>query len=222
MSIQVQNLKKNFPLTGSQKQVEILKDINFNLKSGETLAIIGHSGSGKSTLLSLLAGLDMPSSGEVVIDGTSLQNLNQKELTRFRAKHIGIIFQQFHLMPHLNALENVSLPLDLLKADSSTLAASNALQQVGLDHRIDHFPSQLSGGENQRVAIARALVTNPDLLLADEPTGNLDFDTGVQISDLMFNLVEKNRSTLILVTHNVDLAQRCDRVLSLSKGELIS
>ncbi len=221
MILEVSNLYKNFETAAGTETVEVLKDLNMSMEAGETVAILGQSGSGKSTLLTLLAGLDNPSSGEILLNEQNMQSLNEEELSKFRALNIGIIFQQFHLMSHLTALENVSLPLDLFKDDASTDKAKEALEQVGLGHRIDHFPHQLSGGECQRVAIARAMVVRPSILLADEPTGNLDNSTGELISDMIFDLVSKHNMTLLFVTHNEELALRCGRQLRLQGGKFI-
>jgi putative ABC transport system ATP-binding protein len=221
MILDVSNLYKSFETAAGTETVDVLKDLNMSMEAGETVAILGQSGSGKSTLLTLLAGLDSPSSGEILLNEQNMQSLSEEELSKFRALNIGIIFQQFHLMSHLTALENVSLPLDLFKDDDSTAKAKEALEQVGLAHRIDHFPHQLSGGECQRVAIARAMVVRPSILLADEPTGNLDNSTGALISDMIFDLVSKHNMTLLFVTHNEQLALRCGRQLRLQGGKFI-
>ncbi|MBN4054024.1 ABC transporter ATP-binding protein [Haliea sp. AH-315-K21] len=221
MILEVKNLYKNFETVAGSEPIEVLKDLNMGMEVGESVAILGQSGSGKSTLLTLLAGLDSPSSGEILLNEQDMQQLNEEELSKFRAQNIGIIFQQFHLMSHLTALENVSLPLDLFKDKASIEKAQEALEQVGLGHRMDHFPYQLSGGECQRVAIARAMVVRPSILLADEPTGNLDSATGEHISDMIFELVEKHKMTLLFVTHNEKLALRCGRQLRLQGGKFI-
>lgn len=221
MILNVKNLYKRFETAASPEPIEVLKDLNLSMQAGETVAILGQSGSGKSTLLSLLAGLDSPSSGEILLNGQDMAKLNEEALSKFRAQNIGIIFQQFHLMSHLTALENVSLPLDLFKDRQATEKAREALEQVGLSHRIDHFPHQLSGGECQRVAIARAMVVRPAILLADEPTGNLDNATGEHISDMIFNLVAEHKMTLVFVTHNEALALRCARQQRLQDGKFI-
>lgn len=221
MILEVNNLHKNFETAGGSETIEVLKDLNMSMEAGESVAILGQSGSGKSTLLTLLAGLDNPSSGSILLNQQNMQTLSEEELSKFRALNIGIIFQQFHLMSHLTALENVSLPLDLFKDKSSTEKAKEALEQVGLSHRIDHFPHQLSGGECQRVAIARAMVVRPSILLADEPTGNLDNATGEHISDMIFDLVKQHNMTLLFVTHNEELALRCERQLRLQGGKFI-
>lgn len=216
--IDVKDLKKSYLQNG--RSVDVLKGITFSLAKGDTVSICGQSGSGKSTFLSLLAGLDQPTSGDVSINGSSITLMTEQQLAQFRARSLGIVFQHFHLMGHLTALENVSLPLEIQKIPFALQRAKEALEQVGLGHRLTHLPAELSGGECQRVAIARAIVTKPELLLADEPSGNLDQDTGLQIMDLLFDLVEKSHMTMILVTHNLDIARRCKRILTLSKGAL--
>lgn len=221
MILEVSSLHKSFETAAGSESVEVLKDLNMSMEAGETVAILGQSGSGKSTLLTLLAGLDNPSSGDILLNEQNMQSLSEEELSTFRAQNIGIIFQQFHLMSHLTALENVSLPLDLFKDKDSIAKAQEALEQVGLGHRVDHFPYQLSGGECQRVAIARAMVVRPSILLADEPTGNLDNATGEHISDMIFDLVERHKMTLLFVTHNEQLALRCGRQLRLQGGKFI-
>jgi putative ABC transport system ATP-binding protein len=221
MILEINKLCKTFPGAGHLESVEVLKDLNLQMEAGETLAILGQSGSGKSTLLTLLAGLDGPSAGSIVLNGQDMQQLSEEQLSKFRAQNIGIIFQQFHLMSHLTALENVSLPLDLCKDKHSLSKAREALAQVGLDKRRDHFPHQLSGGECQRVAIARAMVVRPAILLADEPTGNLDNTTGAYVTDMIFNLVKEHTMTLLFVTHNELLAKRCSREQRLQNGRFI-
>ena len=204
---------------GTQK-IEVLYGLNLDIKSSEAVAILGQSGTGKSTLLSLLAGLDVPDFGTISVNKQDLSKLSQDKLSQFRAKNLGVIFQQYHLMSNLTALENVGIPLELQKVDDFQTAALEALKMVGLSHRISHFPSQLSGGECQRVAIARAIVGKPKLILADEPSGNLDDKTGKEVMDLLFKLCKEREQTLILVTHNHDLAQNCDRTLVLKDGKL--
>ncbi|WP_132320908.1 ABC transporter ATP-binding protein [Pseudobacteriovorax antillogorgiicola] len=203
-----------------QNEIEILKGLDLDVVQGQTVAIIGQSGSGKSTLLSLIAGLDTPSSGDVKINEQNINELDEKSLTRFRGANIGIVFQQFHLMSHLTALDNVRLPLDILGQDNAVEKARDALKLVKLDHREDHLPQQMSGGENQRVAIARSFVVNPKLLLADEPSGSLDQETGKVIMDLLFHAVNERQMTMVLVTHNQDLAKRCDHIWELKQGQL--
>ncbi len=220
MILQISELYKTFQ-TASLPPVEVLKNLNLEMEAGETLAILGQSGSGKSTLLTLLAGLDSPSSGSIILNGQNMDELDEESLSKFRALNIGIIFQQFHLMSHLTAMENVSLPLDLFQDADATEKARQALDHVGLSKRMDHFPHQLSGGECQRVAIARAMVVRPSILLADEPTGNLDSATGDHVSDMIFDLVEKHNMTLLFVTHNEELAMRCARQQRLQDGRFI-
>ncbi len=199
----------------------ILADVSLSVRAGETLAIVGASGAGKSTLLALLAGLDSPSTGHVSIAGVDLTQLDEDGRAALRGKQVGFVFQSFHLIPSLTAIENVMLPLELSgKRDARQLAAV-ALEQVGLSPRIAHYPKQLSGGEQQRVAIARAFVTHPAVLFADEPTGNLDTATGQRITDLLFELNRSTGSTLILVTHDRTLAGRCGRILELDAGHAV-
>jgi putative ABC transport system ATP-binding protein len=198
----------------------ILQDISFTVMSGETVAIVGASGSGKSTLLGLLAGLDAPTAGEVRLDGVSLTALDEDALARLRGKMLGFVFQSFQLLASLTALENVMLPLELAGFSGSTATAREWLVRVGLDHRLKHYPKHLSGGEQQRVALARAFAPNPRLVLADEPTGNLDAATGQQIIDMMFELNAKQGTTLILVTHDEAIAARCGRILRIQSGRL--
>ncbi|MCC7405417.1 MAG: ABC transporter ATP-binding protein [Bdellovibrionales bacterium] len=214
--LDVSHLSKSY--TQGSLRVEALADVSFSLKSGETLAVVGPSGSGKTTLLSLLAGLESATNGKVAVNGQNLFSLSEHELGLFRSQQIGIVFQQFHLMPHLSALENVSLPLEIQGDAQALTKATEALKAVGLDHRQNHLPRELSGGECQRVAIARAIVVRPKLLLADEPSGNLDADTGSTVMDLIFQLVKSNGMSLVLVTHNQDLAARCDRQILLRGG----
>ncbi len=192
------------------------------MKSGETAAIVGPSGAGKSTLLALLAGLDEPTSGQVWIGGTELTALDEDGRASIRNQQVGFVFQSFHLLPAFTALENVLLPLELGGTAGATESARKALEQVGLTHRLRHYPRQLSGGEKQRVAIARAFVTRPALLFADEPTGNLDNKTGQHIMDLLFKLNARHNTTLVLVTHDVSAAKRCIRVIELSAGKIIN
>lgn len=198
----------------------VLQGIDLHLAPGETLAVTGPSGSGKSTLLALLGGLDRPDSGSISIDGCDITSMNEGELTDFRGRRIGIVFQQFHLMPHLSAEENIRLPLEINHGTDITPRVDAILQKTGLVDRKDHLPGQLSGGECQRVAIARALVIQPDILLADEPTGNLDSDTGNAISDLLFQLVDEFGMTMVVVTHNPALAERCRRRVNIFRGKL--
>jgi putative ABC transport system ATP-binding protein len=201
-------------------RVHILKGISLGVERGEAVGLIGPSGSGKSTLLMTIAGLEQPDSGSVVIDGTDLSRLDEDALARFRGRRIGIVFQSFHLVPTMTALENVSLPLELAGEDDAFARAEAELAAVGLGERLHHYPAQLSGGEQQRVAIARALVPNPAILVADEPTGNLDESTGSSIVDLLFALRAERGATLVLVTHDLSLARRCDRVIRLRSGRI--
>lgn len=219
MILEINCLYKSFPQVG-QGSIEVLKNLNLEVDEGETVAVVGQSGSGKSTLLSLLAGLDRQTSGSLRLREKEISEMSEVKLTKFRAENIGIIFQQFYLMPHLTALENVSLPLEMFGLKDSQKRAKDALNSVGLSERENHFPHQLSGGESQRVAIARAVVIRPAILLADEPTGNLDNITGVQVADLLFDLVETTRMTLLLVTHNMELAKRCSKQLTLHSGSI--
>lgn len=200
--------------------ITVLQDLDFAISPGEKVAILGPSGSGKSTLLSLLSGLDRPTQGTVMLLDQDLGKLTEKHLTRLRAKTLGIVFQQFHLMSHLTAQENVALPLRILRAPSPYPRAQKALEQVGLGARLNHFPHQMSGGECQRTAIARAIVTEPSLILADEPSGNLDSQTGETVMKILFDVVSQTKSTLVLVTHNEALSQWCSRRLLLKEGKL--
>ncbi|CCK80824.1 ABC transporter ATP-binding protein [Desulfobacula toluolica] len=219
MILELENICKSFhqPRSGA---IEVLKKVSFTLGTGETNAVTGESGSGKTTLLSLIAGLDSPDHGRILLEGEDLCVMKEDRLSRYRAMKIGIIFQQFHLMPHLSARENISLPLEILKQQQITERVDVMLEKVGLQDRQHHLPGQLSGGECQRVAIARALIIKPALLLADEPTGNLDIKTGDKIAGLLFDLVEKENKTMIMVTHNSDLAGQCQKIRKLEQGRL--
>lgn len=200
----------------------ILDAVSFDVAAGATIAIVGASGSGKTTLLGLLAGLDQPTSGDVVIDGVALSMLDQDGCAAMRQRLLGFVFQSFQLLPALTALENVMLPLELAGANDATERARSWLARVGLARRTTHYPRQLSGGEQQRVAIARAFAGEPKILMADEPTGNLDGTTGVEIADLMFRLNREHGTTLLLVTHDAGLASRCERRISLAFGRLVA
>lgn len=202
--------------------LKILQQISFAVMSGETVAIVGASGSGKSTLLGLLAGLDVASAGEIVLDGQPLSALDEDARAALRARGLGFVFQSFQLLPALTALENVMLPLELAGRSDAAAVARTWLQRVGLSERLHHYPKHLSGGEQQRVALARAFAPQPRLVLADEPTGNLDAATGAQVIDLMFELNAREGTTLILVTHDAALAARCQRVLQLQAGHLLA
>ncbi|WP_347989949.1 ABC transporter ATP-binding protein [Methylomonas sp. AM2-LC] len=208
-------------VTISEGTLHILSSVDIIIKSGESIAIIGESGSGKSTLLGLLAGLDTPSTGRVEINGQDLTQLDEDGRAILRSKFISFVFQSFHLLPGLTALENVMLPLELTGNTQAEAEARSYLQRVGLQHRLAHLPKQLSGGEQQRVALARAFVTRPAILFADEPTGNLDSKTGTNIIDLLFELNAEQQTTLILVTHDVKLAARCQRTIRLDSGTLV-
>jgi putative ABC transport system ATP-binding protein len=206
---------------GPDGRLTILEDVSFVLKRGDSLAIVGASGSGKTTLLGLLAGLDRPSSGAIVLAGETLDALDEEARARLRRRRVGFVFQNFHLLPALNAEENVMLPLELEGLADARERAGDALARVGLAARKHHYPSQLSGGEQQRVALARAFVHAPEILFADEPTGNLDQRTGTAVSDLLFALNREHGTTLVLVTHDVTLAARCARKLALSGGRIV-
>ena len=217
--IQVNGLSK--VVSTFEGELSILSDISFNVKHGESVAVVGTSGSGKSTLLSLLAGLDTASSGEVVLDGEPLHKLDEEARAALRAAKVGFVFQSFMLVQSLTALENVMLPAELAGEHDAKEQALALLEKVGLSHRIDHYPSQLSGGEQQRVAIARAFVGSPKILFADEPSANLDSKNGHMIESLLFDLNKQNGTTLILVTHDEALAQKCERIIQIEAGELV-
>jgi putative ABC transport system ATP-binding protein len=210
----------NLSLGSGAARVHILKDISLRVGSGEAIGLIGPSGSGKSTLLMVMAGLERPDSGEVVVNGTPFNALDEDALARFRGRQVGIVFQSFHLIPTMTALENVAVPLELAGNADAGRRAAQELQSVGLGDRLHHYPTQLSGGEQQRVALARALAPDPAILVADEPTGNLDETTGKQIVDLLFSKHSERGMTLVLVTHDSSLAQRCDRVIRLRSGRI--
>ena len=210
----------NMQLSAGNLPVQILQNISFDVPANQVLAIVGPSGSGKSTLLGLLAGLDRPSQGDIYIHGTNITSLSETEMAHFRRQYIGYVFQAFHLIPTLTALENVALPLELQGLPTGSKRAKTLLHAVGLDQRLHHYPVQLSGGEQQRVALARAFICQPPLLLADEPTGNLDSATGNLVIDLLWQLHEQHNSTLILVTHDMALAARAQRILTLQDGTI--
>ncbi|HZT89210.1 MAG TPA: ABC transporter ATP-binding protein [Stellaceae bacterium] len=201
--------------------VNILRGISLRVEAGEAVAVVGPSGSGKSTLMMVLAGLERPSAGRVGIAGHDLGGLGEDALARLRRRHIGIVFQSFHLIPTMTALENVAIALELAGRRDAFAAAEEGLRQVGLAHRLSHYPAQLSGGEQQRVAIARAFVTGPDLLLADEPTGNLDGATGRLVIDCLFEQHARHGASLVLITHDAALAERCDRQIRLADGIVV-
>lgn len=207
-------------LVGGAGPVNILRSVDLSIADGETISIVGPSGAGKTTLLMALSGLEKPTSGSIRVAGTDLTTVNEDGLARFRREHVGIVFQSFHLVPTMTALENVALPLEFAAADNPAEQAKTALEKTGLADRLNHFPGELSGGEQQRVALARAFVANPSLLLADEPTGNLDHETGRMVMDLLFSLQKEHGTTLVLVTHDKTLASRCNRSVHMLDGQL--
>jgi len=202
-------------------EVNILRGVNLFVGAGETVSVVGPSGSGKTSMLMVIAGLERATSGQVNVSGQALGSLNEDALALFRRDHVGIVFQSFHLVPTMSALENVAVPLELAGRRDAFDRAADGLAAVGLDHRLTHYPGQLSGGEQQRVALARAFSVQPHLLLADEPTGNLDGATGAHVIDLMFELAERNGTTLLLITHDVGLAERCSRTVHMADGEIV-
>jgi putative ABC transport system ATP-binding protein len=208
-------------VTSPEGELTILDDVSLSIGRGESAAIVGPSGAGKSTLLALLAGLDNPTTGQVWLNGIDIFSLDEDGRAALRNREVGFVFQSFHLLPSLTAFENVLLPLELCGAENAAATARAALVRVGLEPRLRHYPKQLSGGEKQRVAIARAFVGPPSLLFADEPTGNLDNRTGAMILDLLFELNAAARTTLVLVTHDLDAAGRCDRLLEMASGRLV-
>jgi putative ABC transport system ATP-binding protein len=216
--LELKSLKKTYQ-QGDEK-IEIYNDLNFSLKEGEQVAIMGKSGAGKSTFLSLVSGIIKADSGDIVLNNISYNDLQENELNDFRASNIGFIFQNFHLVSYLNALENVMLPAKVCGISNPKEKAIELLKAVGLEHRLNHIPSQLSGGEKQRVAIARALIHNPKIILADEPSGNLDEETGIAVMDKLFELIKQNNTTLILVTHSKEVAARCEKTYQLAHGVL--
>lgn len=205
-------------LASQAGHVNILRGIDLEINQGETVAIVGPSGSGKSSLMMVIAGLERATSGKIEIGGQDVSGFNEDQFALFRRDQIGIVFQDFHLVPTMSALENVSIPLEFANVVNPFKVAREQLEAVGLGHRLDHYPSQLSGGEQQRVALARACATNPALLLADEPTGNLDGDTGQKIMDLLLNRPQAQDSTLMLITHDPKLAEKCDRIIKVKDG----
>jgi putative ABC transport system ATP-binding protein len=212
----------NLSLGRGAARVHILKDIDLHIGQGEAIGLVGPSGSGKSTLLMVTAGLERADTGSVMVAGEALSTLSEDALARFRGRHVGIVFQSFHLIPTMTALENVALPLEFAGHGDAFALAEAALVRVGLAHRVGHYPAQLSGGEQQRVAVARAFVGRPRLLLADEPTGNLDGTTGKQVMDLLFELARAEDTTLLLITHDMELAARCDRILRIADGVVVA
>jgi len=212
--------KADLTLGTAAASVHVLKSIDLTIGQGESVGIVGPSGSGKSTLLMVLAGLEQLDSGEIFINGSALHNLGEDALADFRGRNVGIVFQSFHLIANMTALENVAVPLELANVRNPFEIAAKELQAVGLGERLNHYPGQLSGGEQQRVAIARALAPAPAVLIADEPTGNLDTETGRQIADLLFSKQAERGTTLVLVTHDVSLAARCSRQIRVRSGEI--
>ena len=219
-SILIENV--SLSLDGNAGIVDILKDISIDIQEGESIGIVGPSGSGKSSLLMLMGGLERISNGTINLLGQNLSEMNENTLASFRRSNVGIIFQSFHLIPTMTALENVAVPLELNGNKDAFGLAEDALVKVGLGDRLSHFPSQLSGGEQQRTALARAVIANPKILLADEPTGNLDHDNGKIVADYLFELHTENKATLVLVTHDLELAERCERKIKISDGEIFT
>jgi len=217
--IAIKELSMSYPHEAGS--LEVLSDVSMDITDGETVAIVGPSGSGKTTLLILLAGLEAPAAGSINIDGEDITGLDADALADLRRDKLGIVFQSFHLVPSLTALGNVSLPIEIAGGDHARDRAHQLLDRVGLAEREHHYPSQLSGGEQQRVAIARALAHSPNVLLADEPTGNLDVNTGARIIEMLFELNAETGSTMVLVTHDTEIARRCQRVFHLDNGRLI-
>jgi putative ABC transport system ATP-binding protein len=217
--IVVESLSKR--VESPEGSLTILDDISFSLHARDALAIVGISGSGKSTLLGQLAGLDVPSHGRVILDGVDLNSLDEDGRARLRAESVGFVFQSFQLLPSLTALENVMLPLELAEHVAPGDAAEQVLKRVGLEHRVQHYPNQLSGGEQQRVAIARAFAPNPKILFADEPTGNLDRTTATRVAEILFSLTAEQGTTLVIVTHDSELSERCTKNISLDGGRIV-
>jgi len=209
-------------LSSDAGEVNILRGINLDIKRGETIGLVGPSGSGKTSMLMVIAGLERPTDGVVRVAGNDITHLNEDKLALFRREHTGIVFQNFHLVPTMTALENVALPLEFAGRAHAFEAAREQLDAVGLGHRVEHYPGQLSGGEQQRVALARAFVTEPTILLADEPTGNLDGKTGDTVMELLFDLHKRKGTTLLLITHAPELAKRCSRTLTMADGHIVA
>lgn len=218
--LKITGLKKTY--TSGNKQLTVLQNITFDIEKGQTFAIVGPSGSGKTTLLGLCAGLDQPNAGTVELCGKDLNQLNQDERAQLRNKEVGFIFQNFQLLPTLTALENVSVPLELQGSKEAVKKSMALLEKVGLADRFHHYPSQLSGGEQQRVALARAFANSPSILFADEPTGNLDEETGEKVIQLLFELNKESGTTLVIITHDLDLANRTQQILRLKGGQILT
>ena len=216
--LRVEHLTKTY--RSGERTLTVLRDVSLSVREGSRCAIVGPSGSGKTTLLGLCAGLDRPTSGSVALNGVALNDLNEDELAQIRNQYVGFVFQTFQLIPTLTAQENVAVPIELRGESGARRRAIELLNQVGLGDRLDHYPAQLSGGEQQRVSLARAFINQPKILFADEPTGNLDGETAEKISDLLFELNEAAGTTLVLVTHNLELAQRTQRIISLKAGSI--
>jgi putative ABC transport system ATP-binding protein len=217
--LEIQQISKQFK--SADRFIKVLDDVNFVVEKGETAAIVGPSGSGKTTLLGISAGLDDADTGKVLINGTSLMDLNEEERAVFRNEYVGFVFQNFQLISTLTALENVMVPAELAGQKGAEVQARDLLDKVGLSHRIEHYPGQLSGGEQQRVALARAFITQPEVLFADEPTGNLDAENSEKVESLMFELNNEHKTTLVIVTHDEELAAKCNRVIRLKAGQVV-
>jgi len=218
--LQTEQLGKTF--SSGDRELSVLSAISFEIEQGSSISIVGPSGSGKTTLLGLCAGLDRPTQGRIVLNGQDLGTLSEEGLARLRNEHVGFVFQSFQLIPTLTALENVMVPAELHGTANVTNRAADLLKKVGLGDRLDHYPTQLSGGEQQRVGLARAFINRPRILFADEPTGNLDAETSERVEELLFDLNRENGTTLILVTHNLDLAARTERIISLKAGRIVA
>ena len=218
--LELKQIKLNYKSYNTS--VEIIKGIDLTIHSGEKVAVVGKSGSGKTSLIMLMGGLEKPTSGEIIFDQQAISSFDEDELADIRKKKIGIVFQSFYLIPNYTALENVSLILEINHVENAKLRAQELLTQFGLENRLHHFPTQLSGGEQQRVAIARSMAVRPKLILADEPTGNLDSENSDMISNLLFEYADKNNSSLILVTHDLKFAEKCDRIIRIEDGQIVS
>lgn len=218
MILQVQHVFKNYQI--GENKIPVLNDINFEIESGSTVSIVGPSGSGKTTLLGLCAGLDQSSEGDIILNGIKLTGLSEDKLAQVRNEHVGFVFQNFQLLPTLTALENVLVPMELMGMKNRQGDALDLLEKVGLAGRADHYPSQLSGGEQQRVSLARAFANKPKILFADEPTGNLDAETSLIIEDMLFQLNKESGTTLVIVTHDLDLAAKTQKIIPIKGGKI--